>query len=94
MRAAIMERTDLHQRTVLFFGCRRRDSDYLYEWEWRERRLCVEGAAPSCVAAVIAAFSRDQEEKEYVTHKILAHGALVWSLINEVYKSNITFLAM
>jgi sulfite reductase alpha subunit-like flavoprotein len=104
MRAIIQERLSQPNAsldTLLFFGCRRRDSDYLYENEWNTRcqvltssslsnrskstqdaNQIVESSRRS--VAIISAFSRDQDSKEYVTHKILEHGALIWSLISAV----------
>lgn len=49
----------------LFFGERNRESDYFYEEEWKGHENLK----------VHTAFSRDQEEKIYVQHRILENGA-------------------
>ncbi|KAJ2717206.1 NAPDH-dependent diflavin reductase [Coemansia spiralis] len=69
-------RTDGARGNYLFFGCRGRDKDFLHhrqlnEWE-------ADGSL-----RLFCAFSRDQDDKIYVQHRIREHGDLVWSLINE-----------
>ena len=92
MRSILQERLTGHvsskpPRSVLFFGCRKQQSDYLYEKEWSSLGRCDNGevmgdAKDHDDAMVITAFSRDQPQKIYVTDKIRQHGALVWSLLN------------
>lgn len=56
-------------RNWLFFGDQHFTTDFLYQTEvlnWFETGLLTK---------INAAFSRDQEEKVYVQHKMLAHGA-------------------
>lgn len=48
----------------LFFGCRRRDLDYLYEHDFRE--FHERGALDH----VVTAFSREQAHKVYVQHRM------------------------
>ncbi|KAJ3343219.1 hypothetical protein HDU93_009203 [Gonapodya sp. JEL0774] len=81
--------------TVLFYGCRRSDQDYLYKEEWelllkrnselRERENLQGGIPPgeprSFDLQVITAFSRETKQKVYVQHRILEHGAMVWDLL-------------
>jgi sulfite reductase (NADPH) flavoprotein alpha-component len=53
----------------LFFGHRRRDSDYLYEDEWQA------ALNDGTLRRIDLAFSRDQEQKVYVQHRILERAA-------------------
>ncbi|XP_075415864.1 NADPH-dependent diflavin oxidoreductase 1 isoform X1 [Tenrec ecaudatus] len=76
-RAAIQERVARGQTgNVLFFGCRQRDQDFYWEAEWQElkRRGCL---------TLVTAFSREQQQKVYVQHRLREHGPLVWELINQ-----------
>lgn len=76
-RAFLQER--MHQnasgKNWLFFGERNRDSDFLYEEYWtdleKQDKLKLD-----------TAFSRDQEAKEYVQHKLLAQSKEVWNWIS------------
>jgi len=82
-------------RSVLFFGCRKQQHDYLYEKEWSSLARCDDENIRNMIddtcddndnkekdAVVVTAFSRDQPQKIYVTDKIRQHGSLVWSLLN------------
>ena len=60
--------------SILFFGCRSKDADYYYEQEWLQ-------ATENCNFQIIPAFSRDQEDKVYVQHKLLEHAPKVWEMI-------------
>ncbi|XP_012639928.1 NADPH-dependent diflavin oxidoreductase 1 isoform X2 [Microcebus murinus] len=75
-RAAIQERV-AQGRTgnVLFFGCRWRDQDFYWEAEWQEleRKGCL---------TLVTAFSREQERKVYVQHRLRELGPLVWELLD------------
>ncbi|KJE97834.1 NADPH-cytochrome P450 reductase, variant [Capsaspora owczarzaki ATCC 30864] len=61
--------------TVLFFGCRSRHHDYIYETELKEM------VADSTLSEMHVAFSRDQNAKEYVTHHMTANKKRVWDLV-------------
>jgi NADPH-ferrihemoprotein reductase len=64
-------------KTVLFFGCRHRAEDYIYEEE-------LEGYRDSGVLGDLqVAFSRDQPEKVYVQHLLRKSGAAVWELLEK-----------
>ncbi|KAG0308475.1 NADPH-cytochrome P450 reductase [Dissophora globulifera] len=64
--------------TVLFFGCRREDEDYLYKDEWPELMKDIEGAQ------IITALSRQPGvAKTYVQHKMDEHKELIWDLIHK-----------
>ena len=83
--------------TVLFFGCRKKDKDFLFGEEWMSRGCamldshidktgidseCKKSANENGIA-IVPAFSRDQQRKVYVQHKIKEQGALIWRLLNE-----------
>ncbi|KAM6170482.1 NADPH-dependent diflavin oxidoreductase 1 isoform 2-T2 [Rhynchocyon petersi] len=75
-RAAIQERVAQGETgNVLFFGCRQQDQDFYWEAEWRqlERQGCL---------TLVTAFSREQEQKVYVQHRLKELGALVWGLLD------------
>ena len=63
-------------RNVLYYGCRNKNVDYLYEEE------LVEYEKKEIVELNIA-FSRDQKEKIYVTHLIERNGQTIWEHIKE-----------
>ncbi|KAG0082819.1 NADPH-cytochrome P450 reductase [Podila epicladia] len=64
--------------TVLFFGCRRDDEDYMYKDEWPELMKHIEGAQ------IITALSRQPGvPKTYVQHRMMEHKQLIWDLIHK-----------
>ncbi|KAI1320102.1 NADPH-cytochrome P450 reductase [Mortierella claussenii] len=64
--------------TVLFFGCRREDEDYLYKDEWPELMKDIEGAQ------IITALSRQPGvPKTYVQHRMDEYKELIWDLIHK-----------
>ncbi|XP_048202619.1 NADPH-dependent diflavin oxidoreductase 1 isoform X2 [Perognathus longimembris pacificus] len=75
-RAAIQERVARGWTgNFLFFGCRHRDQDFYWEAEWREleERGCL---------TVVTAFSREQDRKVYVQHRLRELGPLIWELLD------------
>ncbi|XP_059342343.1 NADPH-dependent diflavin oxidoreductase 1 isoform X3 [Ammospiza nelsoni] len=75
-RAAIQERVALGRRgNCLFFGCRHQSKDFYCQAEWEE--LVTKG-----FLTLFTAFSRDQEEKVYVQHRIRENGKLLWELLS------------
>ncbi|GAB65806.1 NADPH-cytochrome p450 reductase [Plasmodium cynomolgi strain B] len=64
-------------KRILFFGCRKKEIDFLYE------REIAEAEEGKHVDQVFLAFSRDQHEKVYVQDLILERKDLVWSLIQK-----------
>lgn len=62
---------------VLYFGCRKRDEDYLYREELEQY------LADGTLSKLYLAFSRDQAEKVYVTHLLRQNKDEVWDLIGQ-----------
>jgi NADPH-ferrihemoprotein reductase len=62
-------------KTILYYGCRHKAEDYLYpdELEEFERN--------GTLSKLNIAFSRDQQEKIYVTHLLKNDESLVWDII-------------
>ncbi|XP_068020311.1 NADPH-dependent diflavin oxidoreductase 1 isoform X2 [Melanerpes formicivorus] len=59
----------------LFFGCRQRSKDFYCQEDWEE--LVAKG-----FLTLFTAFSRDQEEKVYVQHRIREQRRLLWELLD------------
>jgi len=59
---------------VLFFGCRRRDQDFLY-------RDLLEGWHETGAIQLRTAFSRETSNKVYVQHRLREEGGAVWRLL-------------
>ncbi len=62
--------------TVLYYGCRKKTEDFLYEEELTELQ-------EAGLLELHVAFSRDQGHKVYVQHLLLETGARVWELIKD-----------
>ncbi|XP_048369084.1 NADPH-dependent diflavin oxidoreductase 1 isoform X3 [Sphaerodactylus townsendi] len=76
-RAAIQERVAQGKKgNFLFFGCRQRSKDFYCQAEWEE--LMRKG-----LLTLFTAFSRDQEDKVYVQHRIRENKKLVWDLVSQ-----------
>ncbi|XP_068104750.1 NADPH-dependent diflavin oxidoreductase 1 [Hyperolius riggenbachi] len=74
--AAIQERAALNKTgSCLVFGCRGKNRDFYFREEWEE--LEKRG-----LLTLFTAFSRDQEDKIYVQHRIKENAAYLWDLIN------------
>lgn len=57
---------------ALFFGCRARDVDYLYQEELQQF------LESKTLTNLFTAFSREGKEKHYVQHEIKQQSQLVW----------------
>ncbi|CAL8321900.1 unnamed protein product [Lota lota] len=74
-RSALQERIAQGKAAnVLFFGCRSQFKDFYFSTEWRDR--VEEGKL-----RLFTAFSRDQEDKIYVQHRVKEQSKLLWDLI-------------
>jgi sulfite reductase (NADPH) flavoprotein alpha-component len=66
---------DAPGRNWLFFGNPHFDSDFLYQTEWQQ------ALKAGHLARIDLAFSRDQQEKIYVQHRLIERGAEVYDWI-------------
>lgn len=64
-------------RHWLIFGDRSFELDFLYQAEWLDWRK------NGVLTRLDVAFSRDQERKVYVQHRLLEHGAELWAWLEE-----------
>lgn len=65
-------------KTVLFFGCRRRDEDFLYKEEWEQYQKDLGDKFE-----MHTAFSREGPNKVYVQHKIQENAEMVDQLLQQ-----------
>uniref|UniRef100_A0A914LXV8 NADPH-dependent diflavin oxidoreductase 1 n=1 Tax=Meloidogyne incognita TaxID=6306 RepID=A0A914LXV8_MELIC len=71
-RSMIVENEFRECPIILFFGCRNEKMDFYFKEEWSKYKNLQ----------LFTAFSRDQEEKIYVQHKISENSKEMWNLIN------------
>jgi NADPH-ferrihemoprotein reductase len=62
--------------TILYFGCRHQDKDFIYRDE-------MEKYASDGVLTLHTAFSRDQPQKVYVTDRMREHMDNLWTMIGQ-----------
>ena len=71
------ESQDIKEGSWLFFGDRNFHSDFLYQLEWQKLLKSKH------LEKMSVAFSRDQEEKVYVQHRLLEHQAEIYKWIED-----------
>ncbi|CAO3590359.1 unnamed protein product [Absidia cylindrospora] len=64
--------------TILFFGCRHSQKDFLYADEWPELFDTLGEDSQ-----MITAFSRETDQKVYVQHRLQEQGQLMWELLQQ-----------
>ncbi|XP_067451992.1 P450 (cytochrome) oxidoreductase b [Thunnus thynnus] len=62
--------------TVMFFGCRYKNEDFIYQEELEEAER------NGVLSKLFVAFSRDQEQKVYVQHLLKTHKEHIWKLVH------------
>ncbi|CAG9952792.1 unnamed protein product [Clonostachys rosea f. rosea IK726] len=65
-------------KTLLFFGCRTRAEDFVYEDEWKDVQATMGNKFE-----VVTAFSREGNEKVYVQHRLQEKAAEIRTLLKE-----------
>jgi NADPH-ferrihemoprotein reductase len=69
----------VRQKTILFFGCTKRDTDYVYRDELEESTK----SQPPAFKELVTAFSREQSHKIYVQHKLKERAEDMKKLVEE-----------
>jgi len=64
--------------TVLFYGCRNRNEDFLYREEWVNYQQKLGDSLQ-----IITAFSRETADKVYVQHRLREHSEMVNDLLKQ-----------
>jgi sulfite reductase alpha subunit-like flavoprotein len=77
-RAALAHAGTAVAPSVLVFGCRNQEKDWLYQDEWP--KLQRAGALRQDVG-IQTAFSRDQPQKVYVQHLVRTGGSWLWPML-------------
>lgn len=60
-------------QTVLYFGCRKKDEDFLYQEEFVKYQ-------ENGLLTLNVAFSREQAQKVYVTHLVEKDADTIWNI--------------
>ncbi|KAG6617378.1 putative NADPH-cytochrome P450 reductase [Phytophthora cinnamomi] len=83
MRAFLHERAKQKEdgievgKSIMYFGCRRRDEDFIYK---DELELFQESGV---LSELHLAFSREQNKKVYVQHLLVQNGQATWELVRD-----------
>mmetsp|Transcript_23536 Transcript_23536/g.79804 ORF Transcript_23536/g.79804 Transcript_23536/m.79804 type:complete len:144 (-) Transcript_23536:113-544(-) len=67
------------QKTMLFFGCQKSDVDFLYKDEFQEAL----DAEPKVLGELVNAFSREQDKKVYVQHRLRERAQDVAAMVQD-----------
>ncbi|KAL5581959.1 hypothetical protein UlMin_014401 [Ulmus minor] len=79
---AIQSATDTTAPVIFFFGCRNEENDFLYKDFWLSHSQNGGVLSETKGGGFYVAFSRDQQQKVYVQHKIQEHSHRVWNLLS------------
>ncbi|KAJ5894825.1 hypothetical protein N7495_006516 [Penicillium taxi] len=77
-RAALAAKGEKVGTTVLFFGCRKSDEDFIYQDEFKKYQEQMGDSLK-----IITAFSREGNEKVYVQHRLKQNAELVSELLKQ-----------
>jgi len=77
-RAQQVKNGDNVGKTILFFGCRNSEQDFLYKKEWPQYAADMQGQFE-----LVTAFSREGPSKVYVQHRLKERAAEVNKLLQE-----------
>ncbi|KAJ5371428.1 NADPH--cytochrome reductase [Penicillium cataractarum] len=77
-RAALAAKGEKVGTTVLFFGCRKRDEDFIYQDEFKTYQEQMGDSLK-----IITAFSREGTQKVYVQHRLKENASLVSDLLKQ-----------
>jgi len=72
----------LRAKTMLVFGCTKEHGDFLYKDELFEAAQ-PQGDSPKVLGELVTAFSRDQQHKIYVQHRLKEREADVKGMLGE-----------
>jgi len=73
---SVQQRSTCIGKIITVFGCRRSEKDFLYKTEL-ENYYNI-----GVISYLWIAFSRDQEQKVYVQHKLLENSSIIWDFIH------------
>lgn len=68
---------------LFFFGCRNEENDFLYRDFWLLHSQKGGVLSEEKGGGFLAAFSRDQQQKVYVQHKMREESFKIWNLLTE-----------
>ncbi|XP_074272383.1 NADPH-dependent diflavin oxidoreductase 1-like isoform X2 [Silene latifolia] len=82
-RRAIESKTSPTAPILFFFGCRKKEDDFLYQDFWQLHSENGRVLSEDNGGGFYAAFSRDQPKKVYVQHKMRGVSKKIWNLLCE-----------